>query len=165
MARLGQVEPGWVKEYPKFKDPSEELAPGTSLCRLGYPFSQLETSFDEEAAAFRFDPEGRLAIFPIEGILTREIHALEDGKRVPLFIETSSPGLMGQSGGPIIDTSGVVWGIQSRTLHLSLRFNPPVPGDESGKKEHQFLNVGVGTHPARIIELLDQQGIKYGLFK
>jgi hypothetical protein len=36
------------------------------------------------------------------------------------FIETSTPGLRGQSGGPLFDAKGEIWGIQSRTNFLEL---------------------------------------------
>jgi hypothetical protein len=74
------------------------------------------------------------------------------------LFETSSPGLRGQSGGPIFDTKGVVWGIQSLTRHFPLGFEPTVPG--KGVKEHQFLNVGIGVHAVTIVGLLKKQGIE-----
>lgn len=83
-----------------------------------------------------------------------------------MFLETSSPGLMGQSGGSILDTSGTVWGIQSKTANLSLGFDPEVPDGNGGltkRKEHQFLNVGWSTHPETIVGLLKEKGIAHTL--
>lgn len=39
-----------------------------------------------------------------------------------MFIETSTPRLRGQSGGPIFDVNGAIWAIQSQTHHLKLGF-------------------------------------------
>ena len=79
------------------------------------------------------------------------------------FLETSSPGLMGQSGGPIFDVRGTVWSIQSRTMHLPLGFNPPVPNATRGEVEHQFLNVGWGTHPQTLVGALRGRGVTFAL--
>jgi hypothetical protein len=82
-------------------------------------------------------------------------------------LETSSPGLKGQSGGPIVDTRGVVWGIQSKTANLSLGFDPTVPSEDGKKqgsrKEHQFLNVGWAAHPETIVGLLKEKGVSHTL--
>ena len=80
------------------------------------------------------------------------------------FIETSSPGLKGQSGGPIMDTDGVIWGIQSQTASYELGF-PPKMTLQTGKEIeiYQFMNVGMGVHPLSIHEFLTHEGIKYEL--
>jgi len=101
-----------------------------------------------------------MVFFPNESILTRILLSPE---KQPRYIETSSPGLMGQSGGPIFDTRGIVWGVQSHTSHLPLGFSPPVPGGQPHQKEHQFLNVGRGVHPAAIVALLKECGIKHSM--
>ena len=164
---VGRFEPfdkTWVGSYPAIKDPASELAAGTSLCTLGYPFDTLSATYDEKENAFRFDPRGNLAMFPIEGIMTREILGTDqNGVAQRLFIERSSPGLKGQSGGPVLDRNGTVWGIQSRTSHLSLGFDPPVPGPNKHQKVHQFLNAGLAVHPEQIVALLDHTGVAYNL--
>ncbi len=76
------------------------------------------------------------------------------------YIETSTPGLKGQSGGPTIDVNGVVWAIQAKTLHLPLGFDPQVPG-KKGQTEHQFLNVGLGIHPETLLSFFRNQKIQY----
>ena len=70
---------------------------------------------------------------------------------------------MGQSGGPIFDATGTVWGVQSHTSHLPLGFSPGVPGGRPHEKEHQFLNVGRGVHPATIVGVLKKSGIKHSV--
>jgi len=160
VGRLSPFEPRPGQIYPEIVNPAR-LRPGTSLCRLGYPFHQLQTEWD--AAANRFVlPSGMLPppLFPIEGIFTRQVRKPGDDKAV--FIETSSPGLRGQSGGPVFDAQGRLWGIQSRTHHLDLGFSPQARSGGHAVREHQFLNVGLAVHPAELVSLLDEQGIVYG---
>lgn len=158
VGRLEPFEPGVVTTFPLIKDP-EELRPGTSLCRLGFPFHELQTQWDAQTGRFLL-PKGALPapFFPIEGIFTRQVRV--ESSILPKFIETSSPGLRGQSGGPVFDTTGRVWGIQSRTHHLNLGFSPRVEIKGEHVTEHQFLNVGLAVHPAELLDLLDEKGIR-----
>ena len=161
VGRLDPFEPGVVKRFPVLKDP-EQLRPGTSLCRLGFPFHDLQAKWDDEIGQFQL-PKGAVPapLFPIEGIFTRQVRV--ESSLLPKFIETSSPGLLGQSGGPVFDTAGRVWGIQSRTHHLNLGFSPQLEVKGEKVAEHQFLNVGLAVHPAELIDLLDEKGISYTL--
>lgn len=167
LARLEPFDPGSVARYPVFKTPGADYLPGRSLCRLGFPFHDITPAYDEEQGAFVL-PKGAvpLPLFPLEGMLTRILIARAPAltsKDAPdetsLFIETSSPGLRGQSGGPIFDPDGVVWGLQSHTRHYPLGFAPPVPG--RGHVEEQFLNAGVGVHAEPILQLLDRFGVAH----
>ena len=128
VCRLEPFDPKWVSNYPVLKDPSRGLDPGTSLCRTGFPFHQIEPQFDETKETFLL-PKGSLPLplFPIEGIFTRTIgiQSPDWSGAYPLqLLETSSPGLKGQSGGPIFDVNGTVWAIQSRTKRLFARGCP-----------------------------------------
>ncbi len=166
---IGRLEPfnnAMVEAYPVFKDPSKNLDPGTSLCKLGYPFHELKASFDESKNVFTLAPGVTpLPLFPIEGIYTRNAVAgrSKDGKYEIKFLETSSPGLRGQSGGPIFDTNGTVWAIQSRTTNLLLGFSPKVKKNGKEVEENQFLNVGLGVHPEVIAAFLTANGISFKL--
>lgn len=166
VGRLEPFDPASVKTYPTIKDPTNDLRPGTSLCRLGFPFHELKTSFNEETGNFKLPP-GVLPIplFPLEGIFTRNIRAgkSQDKRYEIKFLETSSPGLRGHSGGPIFDTKGTVWAIQSRTHHFPLGFSPKVIRDGKEVEEHQFLNVGWGIHPELIVLFLRDNGISFKL--
>ena len=99
----------------------------------------------------------------MEGILTRFKLGgrTSDNKFEIRFIETSSPGLRGQSGGPIFDTGAVIWGIQSRTEHLPLGFSPKILRDGKEIEENQFINVGLGVHPENIIRILREHNIRF----
>lgn len=163
---VGQLSPFVAQDnavYPVLKNPAS-MREGTSLCRLGYPFHQIKATYDEATNSFALPPEVfPIAEFPNEGIFTR-VHILPQppGGNVPLeLIETSSPGLRGQSGGPIFDTAGNVWAIQSDTLSLPLEFSPTVTVNGRLVVEHQFLNVGRGVHARSLIGLLTAMNVDH----
>lgn len=164
VGRLEPYDPHRVGTYPVIKDPTSNLNIGTSLCRLGYPFLQIEATFDEKNGAFELAP-GALPLprFPIEGIYTRNAVAgkSRDGKYETKFLETSSPGFRGQSGGPIFDVKGTVWAIHSRTAQLPLGFGPGEKKDGRETGENQFLNVGLGVHPELIVAFLRDNGVRF----
>jgi hypothetical protein len=166
IGRLEPFEPTMVKTYPVIKDPLKDLDVGTSLCKLGYPFHEPNASYDETKDVFTLAPGVvPLPLFPIEGIYTRNAVAgkSKDGKYEIKFLETSSPGLRGQSGGPIFDTNGTVWAIQSRTTHFPLGFSPKVKKNGKEVEENQFLNVGLGVHPELIVAFLRDNRVTFQL--
>ncbi len=168
VGRLSPFDPTWVSTYPTFKDPTKNFDPGTSLCKIGFPFHSFTPTWNDSTGNFEL-PAGALPvpIFPIEGIFTRTADALVPaGTSIPFpirWVETSTPGLRGQSGGPTIDRQGTVWAIQCMTSHLPLGFNPPVPGGRPGETEHQFLNVGMGVHPDTLFGVFHKEGIKFAI--
>ena len=123
--------------------------------------------YDEKANTFTL-PEGSvpvpLPLLPMEGMFTRAVNTHApgsgDGESSP-FIETSTPSLIGQMGGPVFDANAVVWGIRSHTMHHALGFRPPVPGGTATEVENQFLNTGLAVHTAVIRQLLDTEGVAY----
>lgn len=169
LGRLEPFDPNSIAHYPVFKNPAQGCTPGRSLCRLGFPFHEIKPTFDETKNTFVLPPGSvPLPLFPLEGIFTRVVlgpvpyedsNPDEQGK----FIETSSPGLAGQSGGPIVDVDAMVWAIQSHTRHYSLGFNPSAPTHrkDTQQKEHQFLNVGLGVHVELILQFLNLQGVEH----
>jgi hypothetical protein len=167
VGRLDPFDPAWVAEYPTLKDPTKNFSPGASLCKLGFPFFEIKPTFDEATSMFSIPPEMRnLPFFPIEGIYTRDLNVPDPIGASPFpltFLETSSPGLRGQSGGPTFDVMGAIWAIQSQTNCLPLGFSPEVKEGGKTHKEHQILNVGMGVHVKTVIGLLDQVGVGYRL--
>jgi hypothetical protein len=165
---IGQLKPfdqSSVKAYPIFKNLSN-LDIGTSLCKLGYPFHKIEATFDETNNSFELAPNTfPLPLFPIEGIYTRNLilGKSKDEKYVIKFLETSSPGLRGQSGGPIFDAKGTVWAVQSRTSCFPMGFSPIIERNGRKTEENQFLNVGLGVHPELIVAFLNDNKIKFNL--
>ncbi len=163
IGRLDNFDSKWVSNYPIIKDP-KDLRCGTSLCKLGFPFHNPQATFDEATGNFALQ-SGTLPVsgFPIDGIFTRNVlfGKSGDGKYDLWFLETSSPGLRGQSGGPIFDVRGTVWAIQSRTQHFPLGFSPKVIKNGQEVEENQFLNVGLGVHPSLLVAFLKDQGVNF----
>ena len=86
--------------------------------------------------------------FPIDGIVTRFM-AETSGKLNG--IELSTPGLKGQSGGPLFDTNGTVYGLQFATNHLHLGFDVKdkeiiKDGTKARVSNYPFLHVGLCIH-------------------
>lgn len=166
VARLA-IDFSGVKEFPRFKKVAGEFEAGRSLCRMGFPFWDVKPAFDAAANRFIFKrnmgPHATIGVplFANEGILARQFETFitdEQGNVVgqPAFrlraIETSNAGLLGQSGGPIFDQNGIVWGVQTSTVSYQLDLNT---------KDNQYYNVGVGCHSETVIGLLTQLGIKH----
>ena len=155
--------------YPVFKDPTKNFRIGTSVCRLGYPFHQVKPTWDEQTNGFRLPPEAYpVPIFASEGIVSRFMNVQVTGQTTPPpfsmeWVETSSPGLKGQSGGPLVDTKSSVWGIQTNTASYPLGFIPKIKHDGKEQTEHQFLNVGRAVHASTILGLLRQRNISHQL--
>jgi len=166
VGKLEPFDPSWVPVYPRFKAGAGELPSGASLCRLGFPFHEVKSTFDQTTGSFTLAPEAvPLPRFPNEGILTRIVMLKDPASgRTVRFLETSSPGLRGQSGGPIFDVEGAIWGIQSRTVNFPLGFSPEVslPGGRT-VTEHQFMNVGWGAHVNEVARVLTKVGVSPSL--
>lgn len=161
LCKFRNFDPSLCSEYPVFKRP-EDLMPGTSLCKLGFPFYEVKADFIESSHSFRLNA-GVLPVpfFPLEGIFTRNIVIEKPEIPRAKYIETSSPGLKGQSGGPIFDTKGQVWAVQSQTVHLALGFAPTVNNQDQAVTENQFLNVGYGVHPEVMWHMMQQHQVSF----
>ena len=157
VGRLQPFDAAWITRYPVFKDPARDFEPGVSLCKLGFPFHSITPIWHDDTKTFELPPGSvPLPFFPIEGILTRIVEVDIAGQKRPyplLLVETSTPGLRGQSGGATFDTQGTVWAIQSKTASWPLGFE--------GLAKDQYLNVGLGVHTATLLALLDSRGITY----
>ena len=98
LGRLEGFKPDMVSEYPVFRDP-ETMLPGTSICRTGFPFTNVAADFDEKCNAFRIRPGVLpIAFFPNDGIHTRNIitsQSSKDGGYQVMYVETSTPGTKG----------------------------------------------------------------------
>lgn len=80
----------------------------------------------------------------------------------------STPGLRGQSGGPLFDSNGYVYGMQFATNHLHLGFdldNYEVisHGKRNKVSNYPFLHVGLCVHADRIREFLEQHQVSYSV--
>ena len=148
-----------------FAKDSSELQPGVFLCRLGFPFPEFTNfKFNEATETINWtnDPV-RMVRFPIEGMVTRHFGG-PDGKIHG--VELSTPGLKGQSGGPLFDANGTIYGMQSMTNHLHLGFdmnNHEVYSE--GKKvkitNQPLLHVGNCVHVDSIKDFLREKNIVF----
>ncbi|MEJ8841498.1 trypsin-like peptidase domain-containing protein [Lacibacter sp. H375] len=153
------------QSYARFLKDSSSLKQGKFLCRLGFPFPEF-TNFQYDAATdnIMWTQVGQIDTprFPIEGMLTR--HLINDGE---IFgIELSTPGLRGQSGGPLFNNDGIICGMQTSTNHLHLGFD--MKNFEYNSNGHKikvtnqpFLHVGQCIHVNVIKDFLKANKIKF----
>jgi hypothetical protein len=81
-------------------------------------------------------------------------------------IEMSTPGLRGQSGGPLFDVNGTVYGMQFATNHLHLGFDLKdkeifQEGRKNKVSNYPFLHTGICVHVDKIKEFLCQHNISF----
>jgi len=163
ITRLQNFNPAPDQIYPVFGNPSAKLPPGTSLCKIGFPFHSIQTTFDDTNRLFRFEA-GALPIpwFALDGIVARyQVLKNQADKTEATFLQMSTPGLKGQSGGPVFDKNGIVWGIQVRTESLELGFQPEITKDGKRIAEHQFLNVGIAAYVSELFAMFQKFNVKH----
>ena len=109
--------------YARFAKDETGIKQGKFLCRLGFPFPEFTNYiFNKDTDDIEWTNTGVNVSprFPIEGMVTR---FLVDQQHGLYGIELSTPGLRGQSGGPLFDRNGTVYGMQFSTKHLHLGFD------------------------------------------
>ena len=134
----------------------DRVKPGELLCRIGYPFTEknLVASWDAGKNSFVLNGDYPPSCFVNEALVSRFVRLQStDGKLLGTWIETSSPGLMGQSGGPLADQDGAICGIQVNTEHYPLGFK--------NRGRGQVLNVGRAVEVSDVRKLLDNCGVAY----
>ncbi|GHB52979.1 trypsin-like peptidase domain-containing protein [Mongoliitalea lutea] len=149
-----------------FGKSGQEINQGSYLCRLGFPFPEFTNyTFSEAQDDIVWTAEGTKASprFPIEGMLTRFV---ADKNGVKYGIEMSTPGLRGQSGGPLFGTNGLIYGMQSRTKHLHLGFDIEEKQIMSNGKlknvsDYSFIHLGECIHMDIIKDFLKMHQIKF----
>jgi Trypsin-like peptidase domain len=152
--------------YAKFLKDSSKIKQGHFLCRLGFPFPEFtnfkhnETADDIEWTTTGVQGSPR---FPIEGMVTRFL--AEDPTHF-FGIELSTPGLRGQSGGPLFDKNGIIYGMQFSTKHLHLGFDitdKEILINNKVKKisDYSFIHLGQCIHAEIIKEFLKEKNVKY----
>jgi hypothetical protein len=155
-----------ISEEPIFLQEDKSVEPGAMLCRLGFPFpefSNFQLNHEKNTLEWIKTGQARSPRFPIEGMLTRFL----GDKRGKIYgIEMSTPGLRGQSGGPLFDPEGRVVGMQSRTKHLHLGFDieeKEVMAHGKIKKvnDYAFIHLGECIHVSVIKEFLQKNQVSY----
>ena len=151
--------------YPKFSNSMVEQ--GQSLCKLGFAFPEynyFEFSDKENKIVLKEKITSNFPLFPMDGIVTRLI---ADERKIVSMFETSTPGIRGQSGGPVFSPEGVVYGIQSMTKHLDLNFDIDADVRRGANDKHvnftPFINLGVAISSVKIIEFLKENKIKFSV--
>lgn len=149
-----------------FMKDDAQLKQGKFLCRLGFPFPEF-TNFrynqDKEEIEWTSSGNNLSPRFPIEGMITR---FLGDGHHGIYGIEMSTPGLRGQSGGPLFDENGRICGMQYSTKHLHLGFDleeKEISINNKIKKvsDYPFIHLGQCIHVAAIKAFLREHNISF----
>ncbi len=148
-----------------FVKDSSTIKQGEFLCRLGFPFPEFSNhQFNETSDDIEWTKDGITASprFPIEGMVTR---FLADENKI-YGIELSTPGLRGQSGGPLFNKNGIVYGMQYSTKHLHLGFDMverEIISDNQPKtiSDYSFLHLGQCLHADVIKEFLREKNVKF----
>jgi hypothetical protein len=114
------------KSYARFaKDPSC-FKPGTSVCKIGYinpQFTNYVFDAGKNELAFTNYVDRDPVFYPVEGIITRPLIL----GYYTYALETSTPGLKGQSGGPLINSKGDVCGLNINVSSLEFQYNFKIP--------------------------------------
>ncbi|MBR4226546.1 MAG: trypsin-like peptidase domain-containing protein [Candidatus Methanomethylophilaceae archaeon] len=139
IGRLTPFDGDWVGEYPVFCDPGE-IVLGKTVGRLGYTM-------------MKEDDQSSASIFQNIGIVARDYE--EQGTR---YFITSSPGIKGQSGGPIFDSRGRICGMQVSTRMADLGYRNMT---DSGVAVPMRSDEGIGIHVGSLRKFLDAAGISY----
>ena len=120
---------------------------GELLCRIGYPFlDNPNTRYGPEG--LEFEDVSQTATFASEAFVGRNI-----SHEIGRWIETSSPGLIGQSGGPLVDPSGYVCGIQTK--------NKICPPESAEKVQPPFPHTGLAVDIETVRDFLNEHEIAY----
>ena len=157
----------YYNSFARFLKDSSKIKQGKSLCRIGFPFPEFNNfkhNPDMDDIEWTNTGNPSSPSFPIDGIVTRFV--ADAGTNGIVGIELSTPGLKGQSGGPLFDTDGVIYGMQSATNHLHLGFDMKdkeiIQEGKKGKVSNfPFLHVGICVHVDRIKEFLAQHHISF----
>lgn len=152
--------------HATFIKDSTTIKQGKYLCRIGFPFPEFN-NFKHDAVKdeieWRREGIAGSPSFPIDGIITRFVG---DTSGKISGIEMSTPGLRGQSGGPLFDTNGTVYGMQFATNHLHLGFDMNDKeiisnGKKSKVSNYPFLHVGRCIHVDEIKAFLTEHKIEF----
>lgn len=152
-------------DYAIFQKDTTQIKQGEFLCRLGFPFPEFNNFLYNEATDdIEWTANGvkNSPRFPIEGMVTRFL--AEAGKFYG--IEMSTPGLKGQSGGPLFNKNGTVYGMQFSTKHLHLGFDivdKEILLNNKIEKisDYSFIHLGQCIHAETIKEFLREHNVKY----
>jgi hypothetical protein len=138
---------------------------GQSMCCLGFPFPEYTNfQYNTETDNLEFTKSGAPVSprFPLDGMVTR---FLRDEERF-FGIEMSSPGLPGQSGGPLFNNEGHVFGMQYSTkiahINSDVVDKEILVGNSLEKvTDYGFLRLGQYVHVDVIRDFLRTNNIQF----
>ena len=150
----------------KFLKNGDNIKQGKFLCRLGFPFPEFSNfTFNNNTDDIEWTNTGVNVSprFPLEGMVTR---FLADQQHGLYGIEMSTPGLRGQSGGPLFDEKGIIYGMQFSTKHLHLGFDlidKEIMINNSLKKvtDYSFIHLGQCIHVNAIKSFLAEHNVDF----
>ena len=155
IGRLTRYRPKKDQVFPRIREKQVEL--GELLCRMGYPllhpdFGVFETTWSEDAGFQTTMQDASPPVFVNEALASRFVNLVDSktGKVSGCWIETSSPGLEGQTGGPLADKNGLICGVQVKPAPYPLGF-----------KAHEVLYVGRAVRADTVGNFLDAHKIDY----
>ena len=145
---------------------SNQIKQGKYLCRIGFPFpefSNFKHNPSNDDIEWTNTGNANSPVFPIDGIITRFVG---NSPTEITGIEMSTPGLRGQSGGPLFDTEGRIYGMQFATNHLHLGFDLKdkeiiADGRKLKVSNYPFLHTGICVHVEKIKEFLRHHTIDF----
>ena len=149
-------------KYPVFgSNPSQ----GEMVCRLGYPYPELEVLKYNHASKdielnnmLMINPQ----VFPIEGMVTR---TLLDEKGNPTLFEVSNGACVGHIGGAVINKKGELIGMQIGTAYkdTGIDINSKIKRNnkEIDISEHSLIPLSICVNIEAIKEFLDKYKIEY----
>lgn len=151
--------------HATFLKDATQIRQGNFLCRLGFPFPEFTNfKFNDGTDDIEWTNTGIQVSprFPIEGMVTR---FLAEASTLT-GIEMSTAGLRGQSGGPLFNNNGTVYGMQFSTKHLHLGFDlvdKEILIDNKIKKisDYSFIHLGQCIHVDIIKAFLAQHNVRF----
>jgi hypothetical protein len=165
IVKFNDYQVPYYQNYAVFKKDTSTILPGEFLCRLGFPFPEFTNyQYNEQTDDIEWTATGAMHSprFPLEGMVTR---FLVEEQRM-FGIELSTPGLKGQSGGPLFDQQGLVCGMQFSTKHLHLGFDlmdKDIVVNTSVRKvsDYPFLHLGQCIHVDVIKAFLREMRVNF----
>ena len=174
IGKLSGLDLSGIREYPKFGN--GELTPGTSLSHWGFhSHATIKAAFDAQTRQFRVDSFPLIPLLPVAGMFTAPMlmgptNNLSfagplDGGSGAKFLLTTAHILEGQSGGPVVDTEGHLWGLNNMgirryTGQKAEITDPRASAEDRAMHTPQFVNYSLAAHVENLIQLMSKHGVR-----
>ena len=150
-------------KYCYFVDNMNDIDQGTSLARIGFPFVDFNNyTFNPANETLQFTQNNKpMVTFVNDGIVSQNRYTIINNVQLRTHLLLSTPGIKGQSGGPLYDVYGRVAGMQSQTETRDLDFMGKSIINGKQIETPQFLNVGICISAEAIKDFLQKNNINY----